>query len=520
MKEKAMIFSDYRQPYNFLAHEEAAPDPLDSSTPLPTASKADSYPRRHKRPTSFQESTPGQPGFNLRKHNSESNFPMQALHRRWGVDSPRDRRGSPQRQGSVLEGSIREEPLEEQRLAEDTTGADTPRGTSTPSEIVQAKSKKKFWKRKSKENLNLETVQEGDPVTPEQESPKKKKKIFGKKNRSASRTSLSASQESLGASGSGEKTQNEPERLESKPPISPTKKKKFWQRKKSSSQASLGATSPRPAESGGISDEGLQSGDDGLVETPEKRGSILRRLSKSGSRTSLSKSGSRSSLSKSGSRSSLSKSEESLQGEQASTEGSPKKRRSSLLGKLSRSGSKSSLNKSQSSLEGLDSADDGTGKSPKRKPSLLRRLSKSRSSLSKSEDSLEGDPGVADDGSKASRSAGEDGTKAFRSAGEDGTKTSRKSSVLRKLSKSSKTGSRRSSKSHNIPSSSGTVEGDGQTVVQPRGAEEKLSQSGSTLSLSKGDVEGEGSTLRKKKGLFGKKKSRRRTSLNKEESGN
>jgi hypothetical protein len=91
---------------------------------------------------------------------------------------------------------------------------------------------------------------------------------------------------------------------------------------------------------------------------------------------------------------------------------------------------------------------------------------------------------------------------------------------LRKLSKSSKTGSRRSSKSHNIPSSSGTVEGDGQTVVQPRGAEEKLSQSGSTLSLSKGDVEGEGSTLRKKKGLFGKKKSRSRTSLNKDESGN
>ncbi len=498
-----MIFSDYRQPYNFLAHEEAAPDPLESSTPLPTTSKADSYPRRHKRPASFQEPIPGQPGFNLRKHNSESNFPMHALHRRWGVDSPRDRRGTPQRQGSVLQGSIREEPLEEQRLMEDTrAGSGTPRGTSTPSEtasVVSEKSKKKFWKRKSKENLNLETVQEGNPVTPEQESPKKKKKLFGKKNRSASRTSLSASQESLGDPSSAQQTQNDPDILESKPPISPTKKKKFWQRKKSSSQASLGATSPRPAESGGISDDGL-SGDDGLVETPEKRGSVLRRFSKSGSR---------SSLSKSGSKSSLSKSEDSLQGEQASTEGSPKKRRSSLLGKLSRSGSKSSLSKSQSSLEGLDSADDDTGKSPKRKQSFLRRLSKSQSSLSKSEDSLEGDPGVAEDGSKTSPSVAKDGAK-----------TSRKASVLRKLSKSSKTGSRRSSKSQDIPSISGTVEGDTQTVVQSGGAEDKLSQSGSTLSLSKGGVEGEGTTPRKKKGLFGKKKSSSRTSLNKDEGGN
>ena len=496
MKEKAMIFSDYRQPYNFLAHEESAPVPLDSSTPLPSTSKADSYPRRHKRPTSFVEPPLGQPGFNLRKHHSESNFPMQALHPKWGLDSPRDK---PQRQGSVLQGSIREEPLEEERLAEDIKGSGTPRGTSTPSEtasVASQKSKKKFWKRKSKENLNLEAVQEGERVTTPQESPKKKKKLFGKKNRSASRTSLNASQENLGAPSGDPQTPSDPEILTSKPPRSPAKKKKIWQRKKPSSQASLESPTPRPTYSIGIMDEG-QSGDDGLEETSKKRGSMLRRLSKSGSRTSLS-----------ASRSSLSKSEESLQGEQASIEGSPKKRRSSILGKLSRSGSKSSLSKSQSSLEGLDSAEDEARKSPKRKQSLLGRLSKSRSSLSKSEDSLDGDTGVADDGSKASRSTGEDG------------KRSRKTSVLRKLSKSSKTGSRRSSKSQDTPSILVTPEGDTQSIVQPGGGEDKLSQSGSMLSLSKGGAHGEGSIPRKKKGLFGKKKSSSKTSLHKGEDGN
>ena len=470
-----MLFSDYRQPYNFLAHEEAAPDPLESSTPLPTASKADSYPRRLKRPTSFQDPGPGQAGFNLRKHNSESAFPMHALHPKWGVDSPRDMRGSPQRTGSILTGSIREEPLEEQRLAEDSAkGPVTPRETSTPSEVasvVSAKSKKKFWKRKSKDSLNLESVKEGETDTPEQESPKKKKKLFGKKGKSASRTSLSASQESLGDSG-GDQTQKDPDVLASKPPISPAKKK-FWQRKKSASQTSLGATSPRPEGSGGISDEGL-SGDDGHEGTPKKRGSILRRLSKSGSR------------------SSLSKSEESLEGEQVSTEGTPKKRRSSLLGKLSKSGSKSSLSKSQSSLEDLASAEEDTGKSPKRKSSILRRLSKSQSSLSKSEDSLEGDQTA------------------------DVAKTSRKSSVIRRLSKSSKSGSRRPSKSQDIPSTSGTVEGDAEAPAPPGGPDERLSQSGSTLSLSKAGAEGKSSTPREKKGLFKKKKSSSRTSLNKE----
>ena len=507
MKEKAMIFSDYRQPYNFLSHEEAASDPLDSSTPLPTTSKADSYPRRHRRPVLYQEPTPGQAGFNLRKHHSESAFPLHALHPRLGTDSPRDRRGSPQRQGSVLESSIREEPLEEQRLAEDAgRGAITPRGTSTPpsdiASVVSAKSKKKFWKRKSKDSVNLGSVEEGEPSASEQDSPKKKKKLFGKKNRSGSRTSLNASQESLGEPSGAQETENKPETLATKPPVSPTKKKKFWKRKKSSSQASLDATSPRPAESGETPEEGV-SGDDEHVRTPEKRASFLRRLSKSGSRTSLNKSGSRSSLSKS---------EESLQGEQASVEGSPKKKRSSFLGKLSRSGSKGSLHKSHGSVESLDSAEENTGKSPKQKSSLLRRLSKSRSSLSKSEDSLEGDPGIAGENSKASYGDADDESKVPGTTAEGGTKTSPKPSGLRRLSKSSKIGSRRSSKSKSIP---GTVEGD----IEPGGADEKLSQSGSTLSLSKGNVE-EGLTPRKKKGLFGKKKSSSRTSLNKSEGEN
>lgn len=508
MKEKAMIFSDYRQPYNFLAHEGTGPDPLDSSTPLPTTSKADSYPRRHRRPFApYQEPTPAQAGFNLRKHHSESAFPLHALHPRWGKDSPRDTRDSPQRQGSILESSIREEPLEEQRLAEDTgRGTITPREASTPSEIASvasAKSKKKFWKRKTKDSVNLGGVEEGEPSASEQDSPRKKKKLFGKKNRSGSRTSLNASQESLGEPGGTQEAESKPETLDTKPPMSPTKKKKFWKRKKSSSQASLDATSPRPAESGEMPEEGV-SGDGEHVRTPEKRGSFLRRLSKSGSRTSLSKSGSRSSLSKS---------EESLQGEQASVEGSPKKKRSSFLGKLSRSGSKSSPHKSQGSVESLDSAEENTGKSPKRKPSLLRRLSKSRSSLSKSEDSLEGDPGIAGESSKASRGDADDDSKVPGAAAEGGTKTSPKPSGLRRLSKSSKIGSRRSSKSKNIP---GTVEGD----IEPGGADEKLSQSGSTLSLSKGNVEEERSTPRKKKGLFGKKKSSSRTSLNKSEDEN
>ena len=495
MKEKAMIFSDYRQPYNFLAHEEAAPDPVDSSTPLPTTSKADSYPRRHRRPVPYQEPTPGEPGFNLRKHHSESAFPLHALHPGWGFDSPRDRRGSPGRQGSVLESSIREDPIEEQRLAEDT-GRGTPRETRTPSEVasvVSAKSKKKFWQRKNKGSVNLASVEEGEPNG--QESPKKKKKLFGKTNRSGSRTSLNASQESLGEPTGPQVAENPPETLDTKPPISPTKKKKFWKRKKSSSQASLDATSPRPAESGEKSDEGV-SGDDGHPGTPEKRASFLRRLSKSGSRTSLNKSGSRSSLSKS---------EESLQGEPGSAEGSPKKRRLSVLGKLSRSGSKSSLQKSPGSVESLDSAEENAGKSPKLKSSLLRRLSKSRSSLSKSEDSLEGDPGIAEASAKASRGDPDDYSK----VPGDSAKTSPKLSGLRRLSKSSKIGSRRSSKSK-------TVQGD----MEPGGADEKLSQSGSTLSLSKGNVDGEGSTARKKKGLFGNKKSSSRTSLNKSEGEN
>ena len=87
-------------------------------------------------------------------------------------------------------------------------------------------------------------------------------------------------------------------------------------------------------------------------------------------------------------------------------------------------------------------------------------------------------------------------------------KTSPRPSGLRRLSKSSKIGSRRSSKSKSIP---GAIEGD----IEPGGADEKLSESGSTWSLSKGNVEEEGSTSRKKKGLFGNKKSSSRTSLNK-----
>lgn len=434
MKEKAIIFSDYRQPYNFLAHEEAAPDPVDASTPLPATSKADSYPRRHKRPTSFHDPEPGQPGFNLRKHHSESAFPMQALQRKSGVDSPRERRGTSHRTGSVLQGPIREEPLEEQRLAEETGsgpgvpgGTESPRGASTPrnSEIAsvtatKAKSKTKFWKRKSKEKLDSKSVQGGAPDTPE--SPKKKKKLFGRKDRSGSRISLNVSQENV-ASSSGQ--QGESEIVDTKPPISPSKKK-IWQRKKSNSQASLGATSPGPEESGGTSDGGLDADDTGK-HGRGKRGSILGRLSKSGSKTSISKSGSKSSLSQS---------EENIDLER---DGSPRKRRSSFLGKLSRSGSKSSLSKSQSSVEDL--ANEDPGKSPKRKSSLLRRLSKSRSSISKSEDSLEGDPSLHVDGSKITRSVGE---------GEP-TQASRKLSVL---SKSSKTGSRRSSKTQEAESPS------------------------------------------------------------------
>jgi hypothetical protein len=65
-----------------------------------------------------------------------------------------------------------------------------------------------------------------------------------------------------------------------------------------------------------------------------------------------------------------------------------------------------------------------------------------------------------------------------------------------------------------------TAEGDVEAAAQPGGSEDKLSQSGSTLSLSKGGADGVGSTPRKKKGLFGKKKSGSRTSLPKSEDEN
>lgn len=487
-----MIFSDYRQPYNFLAHEEPAPDPLDSSTPLPTSSKADSYPGRHKKRISYQESFPGQLGFNLRKHNSESNFPMQALQRTW-FDS---QRGSFQGQGS-----IREDPLEEQRVSEDTAGAGTSRGTTPLPDVASVASgkSKRFWRRKSEENLTLDPVQEGQAVTLEEESPEKKKKLSGRKGRNGSHPSLSASREGLdGFGSSNQQTQQQPEKLTSKPPLSPTKNK-FWQKRKSGSQVPMvGTASRKSVEAGGIFVEDLSAGD-GFEQKPTKRGSLLRRFSKGGSRTSLSKSDSRFSLSKS---------EGSLPGEQDLSERSPKKRRSSILGKFSRFGSKLSLNKSQSSLEELDSVDESTRKSLKKQSSLLGRISKSRSSLSKSEDSLEADPNVDKDVSKAAQGASKDGAK-----------TSRSSSVLRKLSKNSKTSSRRSSKAQNIPSALGTFEDNTQHEVHPMGAEHRLSQSGSTLSLSKGVEQQERSTFQKKKGIFGKKKSSSRISLNKSETG-
>lgn len=484
MKEKAMIFSDYRQPYNFLSHEDSSP--VDSSTPLPGTTKYDSYPRRHKRPISFNSGVLGTSP-NLRKHNSESNLPMERLFRRRGNDSsPRTSNLSAQR-----EGSIQEETLEEsQAEAESASPSGSQKANVSEANVGSAlpskeKTKKTtFWRRKSKDSLDLQSIREGEAVTPdsaaETESPKKKKKFFAKKDRSASRTSLNAPPSegtaSTSATTSGQQTQNEPnkENAESADELNtptksdtPTKKKKFWKRGKSGSQASLGGR-----------DKGQVQGDDGIAgatgnqedEVPDKqkRGSILRRLSKSGSR------------------SSLSKSEESLKGEQVSAEENP---------------------------------DSPT----KRKPSLLRRLSKSgsRSSLSKSEDSIEGGLGSAEDNA--------------------GTPVKRKSSMLRKLSKS---GSRRSSrKSEDIPSGTsgqpaggevergtkgdvGDIKGEpGESSKSPRAKKgsfiRRLSRSGSKTSLSRSeeDLAEEGNiTPRKKKGLFGKKKTGgSRTSLNKPE---
>lgn len=485
MKEKAMIFSDYRQPYNFLAHEEASP--VDSSTPLPSTSKADSYPRRHKRPSSFQDPA-GPAGFNLRKHNSESAFPMQRLNRRWATDSPRQSSSLLFPQGNLREGSIREEPLQEE---DEYTEFVSPSGSQRPSVAgsdaggVAAKDKtkkKKFWRRKSKESLDLENIQEGQAVTPESpaelESPKKKKRFFGKKSRS--RTSLDASQEELGATAttSGQQIQDEPnaesadELNEPKTPDTPSKKKKFWKRRKSGS-ASLG---PAASAEGGISgDDGIsgatETQEGGEIGDKKKRGSILRRLSKSGSRSSLSKS-----------EDSLNKEERVSTDENLSAD-SPKKRRSSLLGRLSKSGSRSSLSKSEDSIEGelAASTDNNPELTPKRKSSILRKLSKSssRKSSKKPDDGPSGTSG---------QPAGDEGTQ---------------------------------SKQEDIDISTGGQGGSDTSPEKKKGSIiRRLSRSGSKTSLSKseGDLrDKESISPRKKKGLFGKKKTSSRTSLNEPE---
>ena len=484
MKEKAIIFSDYRQPYNFLSHEDSSP--VDSSTPLPGTSKYDSYPRRHKRPFTFNSGQPGTSS-NLRKHNSESNLPMDRLFRRRGNESsPRTSNLFAQREGSILEETLEESQADVALASPSGSQRATVSGPAASSALPskEKSKKKKFWRRKSKDSLDLQSIQEGEAVTPdsaaETESPKKKKKFFGKKERRASPTSPKAppGEEATSAASSGQQTQNEADKetAESADELNapmktdaPAKKKKFWKRRKSGSQASLDGTDKATSQA-----QGDASGDDGITgatgnqeeEVPikQKKGSILRRLSKSGSR------------------SSLSKSEESLKGEQVSAEeypDSPRKRRSSLLGRLSKSGSRSSLSKSEDSIEGgLGSAEDNAGTPVKQKSSMLRKLSKSgsRRSSRKSDDIPSGTSGQLG-GGEAERGA-------------------------------------------NVGDIEGEPKEPSKSPAKKGSLIRRLSRSGSKTSLSRSeeDLAEEGSiTPRKKKGLFGKKKTGSRTSLNKPE---
>ena len=465
-----MIFSDYRQPYNFLSHEDSSP--VDSSTPLPGTSKYDSYPRRHKRPFTFNSGQPGTSS-NLRKHNSESNLPMDRLFRRRGNESsPRTSNLFAQREGSIQEETLEESQADVALASPSGSQRATVSGPAASSALPskEKSKKKKFWRRKSKDSLDLQSIQEGEAVTPdsaaETESPKKKKKFFGKKERRASPTSPKAppGEEATSAASSGQQTQNEADKetAESADELNapmktdaPAKKKKFWKRGKSGSQASLDGTDKATSQA-----QGDTSGDDGITgatgnqeeEVPikQKKGSILRRLSKSGSR------------------SSLSKSEESLKGEQVSAEeypDSPRKRRSSLLGRLSKSGSRSSLSKSEDSIEGgLGSAEDNAGTPVKRKSSR-----KSDDIPSGTSGQLGG--GEVERGANVGDIAGE--------PKEPSKSPAKKGSLLRRLSRSG---------------------------------------SKTSLSRSEEDLAEEGSiTPRKKKGLFGKKKTGSRTSLNKPE---
>lgn len=419
IKEKAMIFSDYRQPYNFLSHEDASP--VDSSTPLPGPSKMDTYPRGHKRLSSLQESTRlPDLAISLRKHNSEGARPLERLHRRRTDDSPRRRSILSSSQQDVREGSIQEETLEETQaeVAPDIVSPSVSQRASVLASEVgrvvagrEKPKKKKFWRRKSKDSLDLESIREGEPVTPdssaEVDSPKKKKTFFGKKGRSASRTSLNATDEEVAATSALNSDQqigdernkgnkdSANEITEPRTPDTPTKKKRFWRRDKSGSQVSLGAigglTSAGQAQSSEFP-EGDMTDEDGITRATKdpneemtdkpKRSSFLGRLSKSGSR------------------SSLSKSDESIKAELVSTDdnpspGSPRKRKSSLLGRLSKSGSRSSLSKSEESIGELGSVNDNSESLKKRRSSILQKLGKSgsRRSSKKSEDGRSGTSG-------------------------------------------------------------------------------------------------------------------------------
>lgn len=277
MKEKAMIFSDYHQPYNFISHEEPAAEPVDSSTPLPVKSKTDSYPRRHRHPMSYEEDTRGKIGFNMQKHNSESAPPLQTLSGSSG--SPEDRRTTtPSKIFNLIENSVQEEPLEKQRLAKDSVRTQFPNdyfSTLNTDGVVTPKSKKKFSNRKRKDNLD--SVEDVDETASSRRSEvKKKKKLFGRNTRSASQTSLDVIQENPIESGEKIQPRAQPleqdKRLESKPPISPAKKKLF----KGSNKKLLATKKPEITVSDGVSYNDMIA-----EEEPEKRASSSKQFSDS-----------------------------------------------------------------------------------------------------------------------------------------------------------------------------------------------------------------------------------------------